>query len=536
MTFRNLNFPHLVEIPKITEARGSLGFVEGGKHVPFDIRRVYFINDVPGGEERGSHAHKTLHQVLIALSGSFTVVLDDGQTKHEFVLNRAHQGLYLPPGYWRNLSDFASGSVCLVLASEAYTPDDYIRDYDEFVRWKESLRSAPVNGVPFLDLKSTYGELRSELDAAYRRVMSSGSFILGDEVESFENEFAQYCQTDYCLGVGNGLEALRLVLQAWGIGPGDEVIVPANTFIATWLAVTQLGAVPVAVEANEYFNIDANAIRGAISPKTKAIIPVHLYGHPVDMDPILDLAKQQNLKVLEDAAQAHGATYKGKKTGGLAHAAAFSFYPGKNLGAYGDGGAITTNDQELYATVNKLRNYGSQVKYIHEELGTNSRLDELQAAFLRVKLKYLDSWNQRRANCASYYNSHLNGLGNSLILPKVIGSAEPSWHIYAVRSEIRDQLRKLLSIGHVETLSHYPVPPHQQKAYQNRASGQRSFPYTERLSNELFSLPMGPHLLEHQQERVVSLLQESIRSLSNETRPTSDITVPSNPAKASVSG
>jgi dTDP-4-amino-4,6-dideoxygalactose transaminase len=254
------------------------------------------------------------------------------------------------------------------------------------------------------------------------------------------------------------------------------------------------------------------------------------------MDPILQLAKEHNLKVLEDAAQAHGATYKGRKTGGLAHAAAFSFYPGKNLGAYGDGGAITTNDQELFATINKLRNYGSEVKYIHEELGTNSRLDELQAAFLRVKLKHLDSWNQRRANCASYYNSHLAGLGSSLILPRVIDSAEPSWHIYAVRSKFRDQLRKLLSAANIETLIHYPVPPHRQKAYQNRINRQQSFPYTERVSNELFSLPMGPHLLEHQQERVVSLLQESMRSVSGELRPTSDIPVPSNPAKASVSG
>jgi dTDP-4-amino-4,6-dideoxygalactose transaminase len=534
MTLGNSVVPHMIEIPKVTEARGSLAFVEGSKHVPFDISRVYFINDVPGGEERGSHAHKTLHQVLIALSGSFTVALDDGQNKREFVLNRSHQGLYLPPGYWRNLRDFASGSVCLVLASEPYTPDDYIRDYDEFIQWKVDLRNAQSREIPFLDLKSTYNELKPELDSAYHRVMASGHFILGEEVAKFENEFAQYCKTDYCLGVGNGLEALRLVLQAWGIGRGDEVIVPANTFIATWLAVTQVGAVPIAVEANEYFNIDANSIEAFITPKTKAIIPVHLYGQPADMDSIIALAKKYNLKVLEDAAQAHGAKYKGRRVGGLADAAAFSFYPGKNLGAYGDGGAITTNDRDLFATINKLRNYGSETKYIHEELGTNSRLDELQAAFLRVRLQHLDRWNQRRVSCANYYDEHLKGLTDNLVVPQVLDSTEPVWHIYPVRTHARDRLRQMLSESNIQTLIHYPVPPHKQRAYHSLAISDRKFPYTERLSNELLSLPIGPHLLEHQLEYVVSALKKCITSQSFE--PSDIYGITNNPTKVSASG
>jgi dTDP-4-amino-4,6-dideoxygalactose transaminase/dTDP-4-dehydrorhamnose 3,5-epimerase-like enzyme len=513
----------MIEIPKVTEARGSLAFVEGSKHIPFDIKRVYFINDVPGGEERGSHAHKTLHQVLIALSGSFTVVLDDGQNKSEFVLNRSHQGLYLPPGYWRNLRDFASGSVCLVLASQAYTPEDYIREYDEFVNWKSGLRSVKPAQVHFLDLQATYNELKLELDSAYHRVMNSGRFILGDEGKTFEDEFARYCQTDYCLGVANGLEALRLILQAWGVGAGDEVIVPANTFIATWLAVTQLGAVPIAVEANEYYNIDVESIEAAISPKTRAIIPVHLYGQPADMDPIMEIAGKHGLKVLEDAAQAHGAKYKGKRVGGLAHAAAFSFYPGKNLGAYGDGGAITTDDPQLFATINKLRNYGSETKYIHDALGTNSRLDELQAAFLRVRLRYLDQWNYRRASCAGYYNSHLKLLTDSLILPKVPSWADPVWHIYAIRTELREQLRKTLGESNIETLIHYPLPPHKQKAYLSEKSNQRAFPYTERLSDELLSLPIGPHLLEEDLERVIDSLSEGITSAIFEPIPTGEL-------------
>jgi dTDP-4-amino-4,6-dideoxygalactose transaminase len=468
--------------------------LEAGQHIPFPIERVYFINDVPGGAERGSHAHKQLHQALIALSGSFSVVLDDGQKETEFLLNRSNQALYLPPGYWRTLRDFTSGSVCLALASEPYTADDYIRDYDEFLAWKAAVRTATTNQVPFLDLKATYEELRMKLDRAYHRVMSSGQFVLGKELSSFEKEFAAFCRVDYCLGVSNGLEALRLVLQAWNIGPGDEVIVPANTFIATWLAVTQVGATPVPIEPDAYYNIDVTAIEQAITKRTRAIIPVHLYGQPADMDAVAQIAGKYNLKVLEDAAQAHGARYKGRRVGGVGDASAFSFYPGKNLGAYGDGGAITTNDVDLFKTISRLRNYGSPEKYVHDELGTNSRLDELQAAFLRVRLENLESWNQRRATVAGLYHKYLGDLEGKLVLPKVASFAEPVWHIYAICTEAREDLQHALADQGISTIIHYPIPPHLQKAYADSFKHKRQFPYTERLSRTLLSLPMGPHL------------------------------------------
>ncbi|MDP2752964.1 MAG: DegT/DnrJ/EryC1/StrS family aminotransferase, partial [Nitrospirota bacterium] len=250
--------------------------------------------------------------------------------------------------------------------------------------------------IPFLDLRAAYLELAPELDEAYHRVMQSGWFILGAEVDAFENEFADYCDAKQCVGVGNGLEALHLILRAMDIGPGDEVIVPSNTYIATWLAVSYAGATPVAVEPDRRtFNLDSARIEAAITPRTRAIIAVHLYGQPADMDPIIEIARRHNLRVIEDAAQAHGARYKGRRAGSLGDAAGFSFYPGKNLGALGDGGAVTTDDETLAGRIRVLRNYGSSIKYHNELKGYNSRLDELQAAFLRVKLKHLDTWNAR---------------------------------------------------------------------------------------------------------------------------------------------
>jgi dTDP-4-amino-4,6-dideoxygalactose transaminase len=356
--------------------------------------------------------------------------------------------------------------------------------------------------IPFLDIKSVNNRFRKELHAALDRVLDSGWFVLGKEVEAFEKEFAGYCQVQYCMGVGNGLEALHLVLQAWGVGPGDEVIVPSNTFIATWLAVSQVGATPVAVEPDPAtYNIDPLQIEAAITPRTKAIIPVHLYGQPADMDAVMSIAKKHGLKVLEDAAQAHGARYRGKRVGGLGHAAAFSFYPGKNLGALGDGGAITTDDVQLADKIKSLRNYGSAVKYQHDEKGFNSRLDELQAAFLRVKLAVLDEDNASRRTIASAY---LKGLKDcSLILPQVPSWAEPVWHLFVVRSPKRDQLReRLLGLG-METLLHYPMPPHAQPAY----GLSKSYPVAEELSREVLSLPLTPHMPEENINKVISACQ-----------------------------
>lgn len=344
--------------------------------------------------------------------------------------------------------------------------------------------------IPFLDLKPLYLEIKDELDAAYRRVMESGWYILGQEVEAFEKEFADYCGVKHCIGVGNGLEALHLIIRAMGIGPGDEVIVPANTYIATWLAVTYAGATPVPVEPDERtYNIDSNRIEEAITPRTRAILPVHLYGQPADMDPILEIAQRHNLKVIEDAAQAHGAKYKSKRTGGLGNAAGFSFYPGKNLGAFGDGGAVTTNDDALAASIRILRNYGSHKKYYNECKGFNSRLDELQAAFLCVKLKKLDEWNRRRQHIADVYLKEFKGI-EQIILPYVPQWAEPVWHLFVIRTPKRDDLQKHLEQNGIQTMIHYPVPPHKQQAYSEM--NQLNLPITERIHQEVLSLPMGP--------------------------------------------
>lgn len=366
--------------------------------------------------------------------------------------------------------------------------------------------------IPFLDMKAPYIELRDELDTAYRRVMDSGWYILGAEVEAFESEFAEYCGVKHCVGVGNGLEALHLVLKAWGIGLGDEVIVPSNTYIATCLAVTNTGATPVLVEPLEgTYNIDPERIEAAISNKTKAIIPVHLYGQPADMVPICRIALRHGLKVLEDAAQAHGAKYRGRRAGGLGDAAGFSFYPSKNLGAFGDGGAVTTDDAELAHKIRLLRNYGSSVKYVNEISGGNSRLDEFQAALLRVKLRYLDIWNERRSRIAEWYLKTLYKTFPGLVLPMVPDWAEPCWHLFIVRSSNRDDFQKMLASCGIGTMIHYPIPPHLQKAYRSLGYHEESFPVAEKMAREVLSLPIGPHLYQTLLEKSVLAVGLSIK-------------------------
>jgi dTDP-4-amino-4,6-dideoxygalactose transaminase len=347
--------------------------------------------------------------------------------------------------------------------------------------------------IPFLNLKPVYEELHEELDAAYKRVLESGWFILGGELESFEQEFASYVGTRYCVGVGNGLEALHLILQAYGIGPGDEVIVPANTYIATWLAVSHAGAIPIPVEpVKRTYNLDPDRVETAISSRTKAIMVVHLYGQTADIDPIYEVAEQYGLKVIEDAAQAHGARYKGKSAGSLGHAAGWSFYPGKNLGALGDAGAVTSNDQVLIEKIRLLRNYGSQIKYQNLYKGFNSRLDELQAAFLRVKLKHLDEWNARRTQIADLYFEMLGD--TPLILPFVPTEMQPNWHVFVVLAKQRDALQTYLQQRGIGTLIHYPIPPHLQPAYQELGLPAGSYPITEEVHHQILSLPIGPHL------------------------------------------
>jgi dTDP-4-amino-4,6-dideoxygalactose transaminase len=347
--------------------------------------------------------------------------------------------------------------------------------------------------IPFLDLRAGYLELKDELDGAYKRFMDSGWYILGEEVETFEKEFAEYCGTKHCIGVANGLDALRLMLEAYGIGPGDEVIVPSNTYIATWLAVSQVGASPIPVEPDPATcNIDPERIEAAITPRTAAVLPVHLYGQPADMDSIKAIADRHGLIVLEDAAQAHGARYKGCRVGALSHAAGFSFYPGKNLGAFGDAGAVTTNDPVIAGKLRTLRNYGSRQKYFNEIKGVNSRLDGLQAALLRVKLLKLDEWNERRRTIARAYMAGLQNVAD-LQLPFGPEWAESVWHLYTVRCTWRDDLQAHLNSNGVGTLVHYPVPPHRSEAYStDREWG--ALPLAEKIANSTLSLPIGPHM------------------------------------------
>ena len=363
--------------------------------------------------------------------------------------------------------------------------------------------------VPFLDIHATYTELRESVDQAYHRVMDSGWYLLGEELESFEREFALYCGTQDSIGVGNGLDALALILQAFDIGPGDEVIVPAHTFIATWLAATNVGARPVPVDIDERsFNIAPERIEDAITSRTKVIIAVHLYGRPAEMNSIRDIADRHQLKIIEDAAQAHGAFYYQKRTGGLSDAAAFSFYPGKNLGAFGDGGAITTNDSSLAERIRCLRNYGAEKKYFHQELGRNSRLDELQAAFLRVKLKWLDRWSEKRTQIAGFYSRHLSD--TPLILPHSAPHARSSWHLYVVRSTDRDNLQKKLATAGVHTVIHYPIPPHRQEAYSDYATSAVRLPIAEKLGGQVLSLPIGPQLTTSQADYVVEQVRHIV--------------------------
>jgi dTDP-4-amino-4,6-dideoxygalactose transaminase len=342
--------------------------------------------------------------------------------------------------------------------------------------------------IPFLDLKAPYLELKQELDEAIARVVSSGWFIGGPEVDQFEADYATYCGATHAIGVANGLDALHLALRAMDVGPGDEVIVPSNTYIATWLAVSQCGAKPVPVEPDaRTYNIDPARIEAAITPHTKVILPVHLYGQPADMDPILAIARKHGLRVLEDGA--HG------------DAVAWSFYPGKNLGAMGDGGAVTTNDAQLADRIRVLRNYGSRVKYVNEVQGYNSRLDPLQAAILRVKLAHLDEWNARRNTVAAQYRQGLVDCG--LALPFVPDWAEPAWHLYVVLNPQRDSLQKSLTDVGVGTLIHYPIPPHLQGAYADLGLGKGTFPIAERIHNEVLSLPMSPSMTMQQASQVI---------------------------------
>jgi dTDP-4-amino-4,6-dideoxygalactose transaminase len=367
------------------------------------------------------------------------------------------------------------------------------------------------NEIKFLDLKAINEQFREEINGAIKRVLDSGWYLLGAEGEAFEQEFAGYCGTQHSLGCANGLDALILILMGYRelgvLSDGDEVIVPANTYIASILAISRAGLKPVLVEPCERtYNLDPKLIEAAITERTKAIMAVHLYGQCADMEPINTIARNYGLKVIEDAAQAHAASYRGRKTGSLGDAAGFSFYPGKNLGCLGDGGAVTTDDADLATAIRALRNYGSEKKYHNQYQGMNSRLDEIQAAILRVKLKHLEPDTEKRRQVAEAYLSALSSQSSDIILPYVADDGEHAWHLFVIRSKERDALAASLAEQGVQTMIHYPIPPHQQEGYPELHG--LSLPKTEAIHREVLSLPISPVLTGAEVERICSALKQ----------------------------
>jgi dTDP-4-amino-4,6-dideoxygalactose transaminase len=369
----------------------------------------------------------------------------------------------------------------------------------------------PVVRVPFVDLRAQYRAIAGEVNQAIGDVLERADFILGEAVEKFEAEFAAFIGVNHAVSVGSGLAALELALRAYGIGPGDEVITAANTYIATVLAITAVGARPLLTDADPVtYNLAPQALEAAITPRTRAVMPVHLYGQPADLGAILEIAERHHLLVIEDAAQAHGARYKGKRVGAFGNAAGFSFYPGKNLGAYGDGGAVTTNDTNIADRLRQLRNYGQRVKYYHDLSGTNSRLDTLQAAVLRVKLRYLDRWNEARRAHATAYDRSLEELRG--LRPRAMPDVDHIYHLYVIQIDRRDQVRAALQAQGVETGIHYPVPIHLQKACADLGYRQGAFPVTEAAAAGILSLPMFAELTQAQIDRVVQTLSQALGS------------------------
>lgn len=370
--------------------------------------------------------------------------------------------------------------------------------------------------VPWIDLNASYMSMRDEIDSAYSQVMNASNFILGSKVQEFEKSFAGYCGVKHCIGVGNGLDAMFLSLASLGIGEGDEVIVPANTYIATWLAVSRTGATPVPVEPEERSqNIDPALTERVISRKTKAIMMVDLYGRPAEAGELRKIADKHGIKLLEDAAQSHGATYHGKRTGSYADFGCFSFYPTKNLGAFGDGGAVTTNDDGAAKLIRELANYGAARKDVHAVKGFNSRLDELQAAFLSAKLPHLDSWNSMRRAIAGRYSSGLAGMEaeGRIVLPAEDDQISSCWHSYTIRSKKRNELQMALEKAGVGTLVHYPTPPHLQEAYLSLSYGRGAFPLSERLADEVLCLPMFPEMTHEQADYVIDQVKKAVMRL-----------------------
>jgi dTDP-3-amino-3,4,6-trideoxy-alpha-D-glucose transaminase len=500
--------PKLIEIKSFSDSRGALSVVEASKEIGFSCQRVYWLYDISDDKSRGHHAHKELSQFMFAASGSCSITLKGHGKTHTFKLDRKNQGLLIPPGYWREIADFSKDACCVVLASHEYDEDDYIHDEDKFHAWQAEQDNCTA--VPFVDFKRSYEHLKADLNIAHQSVLESGYYIQGTQVQKFEHEFAQYCGTKHCVGVGNGLDAMTLLLRACDIGAGDEVIVPANSFIATALSVSLAGATPIFVDCDpQTYNLDPKYLEQAITPNTKAIIPVHLYGQAADMDAIKDIAKKYDLRIFEDSAQGHGSLYKGKKCGNLGDAAIFSFYPTKNLGAIGDAGAITTNDAALAQKLRKLGNYGSEVKYQHELLGVNSRLDELQAAYLRVKLPHLDQWIANRRSLADIYFQQLSDIEH-IQLPHIPDFSNPVWHVFCVRvlDGNREGIIQFFKEHKIGYNIHYPIPMPAQEIYKDMDISPADYPVTDQYAQQIISLPLDAYHREEEIQHVCNLIKK----------------------------
>ena len=493
----------LVSITHSGDDRGNLCVIEGERDADFPIRRVYYIYGTRAGVARGFHAHKALRQLAVCVAGRCTMVLDDGRERRNVVLDRPTLGttdwahdLARDARLLRRCGTHGAGGSALYRGG-----------------LPTRLRHVPYPGarvvtadVPFLALAPIYEELRGEIDAAALRVLHSGWFVGGPENERFESAFAAYVGASHTIGVGNGLDALHLTLRAMDVGPGDEVIVASNSFIATMLAVSMTGATPVMVEPDPTtYNLDPARIEEVITPRTKVLLPTHLYGQPANLNPLIAIARHHKLRLVEDAAQAHGARYRGTRVGAHGDAVCWSFYPSKNLGAAGDGGGVTTNDTALATRIRTLGNYGSAERYVNIEKGVNSRLDPIHAAVMSVKLPHLDAWNARRTRIATRYLKELRGC--NLVLPHIPDWADPVWHLFTVHTPRRDELRAALAADGIGTQIHYPIPPHRQQAYAELGLSKGTFPIAERLAAETLSLPIGPHLADADVGRVIDAVQ-----------------------------
>lgn len=492
------NQPVKIKVRTISSGlAGNLSVVESSRDLPFSVKRIYYIHGLNHDVSRGFHAHRDLYQFMVAMHGSLELHLEGPAGTFSFKLSNPEEGVLIPPAYWREMHKLGPDTVIMVMASSDYNESDYIRDYDEFKEWLDSLHNEKP--VPYLDLSRPSLPLK-EIEEALNAVIKSGRFINGPQLHSFEKEFAESIGVKQVVGVGNGLDALTLILEALGIGRGDEVIVCAAGFVATALAATRLGAKPVFVDCRSDANLDPTKLRAAITERTKAVIPTHLYGFPADMESINSIAAQFDIPVIEDACQAHGAMLKGHFCGALGRAGAFSFYPTKNMGALGDAGCVATNDELLAGKIRQLANYGALRKYHHEMAGCNSRLDEMQAAVLRLKLRRLPEWNEKRRHLSTTYVEALKGI-KGLGLPQGMTSGALScWHVYEVRVKDgrRDELASFLAAHGVETNIHYPLPLHLQGVYAAEY-GEQSYPEAEAWAAETLSLPLDAS---HTQEEI----------------------------------